>query len=423
MIKAGFSIIEITPPSGLYMAGYAARNSPANGKKDSLTVRAIVVEKTALVVADVIGIDSEMSAKVRKKSILPDQAITITATHTHGGPTSMKDRLNSEVNFKFYNKLEKALTDSIKIAYENRTYVKLYGGLGIEPGVAKNRRKTTGLIDKGVPIIRFDDLKGNTIAFLISYACHPVVLGANNLLWTSDYIHFCRKKLEEIYPKAKVVFATGCAGDVNTGHSAESSLSNDFKSNRTFSEAKKVGNKIAKSVHNTKLKLLGNNCGSSETFTKLSFAQTEVEKPKVLIQKWLNELKKNPSKNHILKIWINWAENIMGKKNSPKLFRSTGLYWGGASIISLPGEIFAESALSIRNILKCPDTLFILGYADDNPGYIPPLSEFKFGGYEIEEAHRFYGLGATFAPGSAELLEKSGRLVFYSARINSTKSN
>jgi len=39
LIKAGFSIIEITPPSGLYMAGYAARNSPANGKKDSLTVR------------------------------------------------------------------------------------------------------------------------------------------------------------------------------------------------------------------------------------------------------------------------------------------------------------------------------------------------------------------------------------------------
>ena len=113
----------------------------------------------------------------------------------------------------------------------------------------------------------------------------------------------------------------------------------------------------------------------------------------------------------------------MGKKNSPKLFRSTGLHWGGASIISLPGEIFAESALRIRNILKCSDPLFILGYADDNPGYIPPLSEFKFGGYEIEEAHRFYGLGATFAPGSAELLEKSGRLVFYSARINSTKSN
>ncbi len=423
MIKAGFSIIEITPPSGLYMAGYAARNSPAKGKKDSLTVRAIVVEKTALVVADVIGIDSEMSEKVRKKSILPDEAITITATHTHGGPTSMKDRLNSKVDLKFYNKLEKALTESIKIAYESRTYVKLYGGVGIEPGVAKNRRKTGGLIDKGLPVIRFDDLRGNPKAFLISYACHPVVLGADNLLWTSDYIHFCRKKLEELYPKVKVVFATGCAGDVNTGHSAESSLSNDFKSNRTFSEAKKVGNKIAESVYNTKLKLLGNNCGFSETYTKLSFAQTEIEKPTELKKKWLYELNKDPSQNHILKIWVNWAENIMGKRNSPKLFRSTSLYWGSASIISLPGEIFAESALRIRNILNSSEPLFILGYADDNPGYIAPRSEFKFGGYEIEEAHRFYGLGAAFAPGSAELLEKSGRLVFYSARIKTTKSN
>ena len=69
------------------------------------------------------------------------------------------------------------------------------------------------------------------------------------------------------------------------------------------------------------------------------------------------------SKYHILKIWISWAENIMGKKNSQKLFRSTGLYWGSASIISLPGEIFAESAIRIRNILKSSDPLFILGYA------------------------------------------------------------
>ena len=95
-------------------------------------------------------------------------------------------------------------------------HVKLYGGLGIEPGVAKNRRKTTGLIDKGVPIIRFDDLKGNPKAFF-----DFIRLSSKALLqsfWTSDWY----KKLEELYPR--VVFATGCAGDVNTGHSAESSL-------------------------------------------------------------------------------------------------------------------------------------------------------------------------------------------------------
>ena len=136
-------------------------------------------------------------------------------------------------------------------------------------------------------------------------------------------------------------------------------------------------NKIAKSVHNTKLKLLGNNCGSSETFTKLSFAQTEVEKPKVLIQKWLNELKKNPSKNHILKIWINWAENIMGKELT-KIIWFYGFTLGWCLNHILPRRNSRRISLVIRNILKCSDPLFILGYADDNPGYIPPFSEFKF---------------------------------------------
>ena len=47
---------------------------------------------------------------------------------------------------------------------------------------------------------------------------------------------------------------------------------------------------------------------------------------------------------------------------------------------------------------------FILGYAEGTPGYIPPRSEFAFGGYEVEEAHRFIGMPGAFAPGSAEAL-------------------
>jgi hypothetical protein len=42
----------------------------------------------------------------------------------------------------------------------------------------------------------------------------------------------------------------------------------------------------------------------------------------------------------------------------------------------------------------------VLGYADGNPGYIPPEAEFAHGGYEVDEAHRYYGFPATFAPDS-----------------------
>ena len=38
------------------------------------------------------------------------------------------------------------------------------------------------------------------------------------------------------------------------------------------------------------------------------------------------------------------------------------------------------------------------------PGYIPPRDAYPAGGYEVAEAHRYYGLPAAFAPGSAETL-------------------
>ena len=48
---------------------------------------------------------------------------------------------------------------------------------------------------------------------------------------------------------------------------------------------------------------------------------------------------------------------------------------------------------------------FVNGFADGVPGYIPPEAEYPFGGYEVLEAHRYYGLPAAFAAGSAERLE------------------
>ena len=91
--------------------------------------------------------------------------------------------------------------------------------------------------------------------------------------------------------------------------------------------------------------------------------------------------------------------------------------------IRMRGEPHIPSASNMRNqLLQDPDPAavpddirmhrqlekpaFVIGFADDNPGYIPPGSEFRHGGYEIDEAHRDYGLAETFAPGSAEALAR-----------------
>jgi hypothetical protein len=387
------------------MAGFAARTEVARGDHDALTVRALVVDDTAIVTVDVIGIDANLSARARARASLPDQAITITATHTHGGPVSMPGRLSAKADHAFILCLEDAVVKAVDLAIVNQKPARLLGGIGVEPGFASNRRRLDGPVDTGIPVLRFESVEGSTIAILVSYACHPVVLGADNLSWTGDYPHFVRKKLETTFPGAIAIFATGCAGDVNTGHSAAASLSLLATPERSFAKAKEIGFGIANSVIDARLTDVSGNVGHSEVFADICFEQREQEAPDILAKSWRLAAKDTSS---LEVIWANWAEKHMGRDLSPLKARITALKWGSVGIIALPGEIFAETALEIREKLAQKDPLFILAYADDNPGYIPPESDYLRGGYEIDEAHRFYGLGATIAPKTAEHLAEAG---------------
>ena len=419
MIQVGASIIDITPPNGIAMAGFAARTEVAKGDHDALTVRALVVDDTAIVTVDVIGIDANLSARARARASLPDQAITITATHTHGGPVSMAGRLSAKADHAFILCLEDAVVKAVDLAIVNQKPARLLGGIGVEPGFATNRRRLDGPVDTGIPILRFESVEGSTIAILVSYACHPVVLGADNLSWTGDYPHFVRKKLETTFPGAIAIFATGCAGDVNTGHSAAASLSLLATPERSFAKAKEIGFGIANSVIDARLTDVSGNVGHSEVFADICFEQREQEAPDILAKSWRLAAKDTSS---LEVIWANWAEKHMGRDLSPLKARITALKWGSVGIIALPGEIFAETALEIREKLAQKDPLFILAYADDNPGYIPPESDYLRGGYEIDEAHRFYGLGATIAPKTAEHLAEAGCKSVEMARISAAQT-
>ncbi|RYZ56956.1 MAG: hypothetical protein EOP08_17715, partial [Proteobacteria bacterium] len=70
LLLAGAAIVDITPPVGLLMSGYAARTEPATGSHDPLTARAIAVGDTAIVVADVIGLHEDSCARIRSRCVL-----------------------------------------------------------------------------------------------------------------------------------------------------------------------------------------------------------------------------------------------------------------------------------------------------------------------------------------------------------------
>src|SRR5688572_27181096 len=93
--KAGVAKANITPEGLMWMAGYAARTRPAEGKATELWAKALALEDAAgkravLVTLDVVGIDRALSNSIRdeleKKLDLSRDEIAINCSHTHSGP-------------------------------------------------------------------------------------------------------------------------------------------------------------------------------------------------------------------------------------------------------------------------------------------------------------------------------------------------
>ncbi|HTM77037.1 MAG TPA: neutral/alkaline non-lysosomal ceramidase N-terminal domain-containing protein, partial [Devosia sp.] len=240
MFDVGIGVVDITPPAGLAMAGFGARTQPATGAHDRLTARAIAVGDTAVVVADVLGMHEAMSARIRERCCLPADNVIVTALHNHGGPASMAGRAGHGADPTYLERLEHACVAAINAAVANQQPAEMSIGMGDGPDVARNRRHPGGAVDRAVPVLRIRGRDGAMLAVVTSYACHPVVLGADNLLWTADYPHYVRSTIEAAYPGATALFLPGCTGDVNTGHSAQASLSLGANAERSFATAERL---------------------------------------------------------------------------------------------------------------------------------------------------------------------------------------
>jgi hypothetical protein len=402
-LRAGVAVVDITPPAGLLLAGFAARSEPATGVHDALTARAVVVGDTAVVVADVIGIHEEMSARIRERCPLPAANVIVAATHTHGAPISMAGRLSAAADPAFLQAIEDGCVEALTRAAASAAPVQITAGMGADPDVARNRRHEGGITDPALPVLRMRNAAGDLIAVIVSYALHPTVLGADNRLITGDFPHFVRAAIEAAHPGAVAVFLNGCAGDVTIGHTAHGSVSLAADTSRTFENAQRVSERIAKAALAAPELPIGDSVSASEQLVELALERREQDLPQLAADWERAALMAEPAHQKLFRYWANWARTNADTAPGNWTGRISLLDWGGVPIVALPGEILAETGLGIR--AACGDRpAFVLCFADGTPGYIPPASEYGSGGYEVDEAHRFYGMPGSFAPGSAERL-------------------
>jgi len=244
VVSAGAATVVVDVPVGTPMTGYAARLSPSTGVHDPVTVRALVVDDVGIVVVDCCALRKTTCGELKATRPAGIVDVVIAATHTHSGPCITPGGLGAFAP-DVLHAVEKAFVEALTTARHQRTPVTVRYGERRAVGVGRNRRHEDVEIDPPVQIVAFDGAHG-TVATLVTYTMHPVVLSAANTLISADYVAPLRDMVEAALPGSVCLFLQGCAGDVNDDHhSAEGDFSATPTPGRDFEAAAAKGEVVA----------------------------------------------------------------------------------------------------------------------------------------------------------------------------------
>jgi len=422
LLQAGFGKVRVTPPAGSPLAGFAAREGVSTGTHDELFSRTLVFDNgssaVAIVSLDVLAVSSEFVVRLRESiagrvPIAPD-AIMIACTHTHAGPVTISTFFNPEesVDPKYMEYLGSAIETTVAVAWKQRFDARIGIGSGRIEGLGVNRRTADGRpVDEEIGIIKVADSTGQTRAVLFNYACHPTVLGPDNLLASGDFPSMAIERIEDrLGSNGFAMYVNGTQGDISVGHSSELSAIGVVTPGRTFERATELGQRLGNAV----LEVLGNI--KVEDVVRLGFETIQVHlplkqyPPPAESETALGEagdrvkrLEKNSdsaeyrqAKTELLyrSIIHYYARETAKYKDGVLPIELQGIRVGDAVFVAVPGEVFVEIGLRVKQL--APIRTFIAGIANGYIGYLPSRSAYDAGGYEV--------VSSRCGPGSADRL-------------------
>jgi len=411
--KAGVATTIITPDKPMWMAGYAARTKPSEGKAHDLYAKALALEdaegaRLVILTLDLIGVNREMrdwlEKEVNRRYQLAPESLLINASHTHSGPVLHKSSQSIYGN-SFYGLSPERIQQCRKYS-ENlqQKLVQLVGEALDKPsparltytharaGFAMNRRSKRergynispnpdGPVDHDVPVLRIDSPDGKLKAVMFGYACHNTTLSFYK--FCGDYSGFAQQYLEQAHPGTTTFFITGCGGDQNPYPRGTQTL------------AEQHGRALANAVEAALLirtpPIRGPLRAVFDTVT-LDFAEPPSREQLEQQAKSTNKYERRHAQ-----VLLNELERN-GKIRTTYPYPVHVVQFGhDLTLIALAGEVVVDYSLRLKAELT-ERTLWVAAYSNDVFGYIPSLRVLKEGGYEGGGAMRYTELPGPFAP-------------------------
>ena len=474
-LSAGAAAADITPPFPVDLLGYVRRPLAARSAYEPLEATACVFRDDAdgttvvVIAADVVGLTTPMADRIRARVGelvgCDPAAVLVNSSHSHAAPwPGATIKLGGE--FDAWTELELEYWESIPDRYASVAAeatsrlvpAGVSGGVGCAPGLAVNRRERTadgrtilgwnreGVRDDSVVAIRIDSLDGaplvaDAIATLVSFACHPVVIGPDYPGAGPDFVGPLRTTLGNLLrPGAVTVFLQGAAGDalpLEAFRDDGSALAaaDVFGTRVALEAAHAVADadpwvtEIDRSEWGsvTPISLYRRRLANSQPPQMLRTNRRIVSLPLMelptveALERELEERRRdlaaradrgetrvtmNPIRYHIAWLELMLAQEAAGGRATA----IDGEIWaariGDCAIVGAPGEIFGAIGTAVRAASPAPVTIFA-GYCQGSLGYVATPDEYPFGGYEPAVSHRGYGQPAPFSPEVAGIIERT----------------
>jgi hypothetical protein len=422
-LRVGGAIVDITPTKG---EGHYRGIS--KGARDPLCARVLVLQqgdtKLGVVVLDVINVSMDLTGPARKlaaaRTGIPEANIAVTATHTHCSPLhhnllkpGQENSYAARVRDSIVQALAKAQAAArpatlhvVKALQKpavsfNRRYHMKNGLVRMNPGLQNpDILRPEGPIDPELGILQFRDIRtGKPFAAFTNFALHLDTVGGN--LYSADYPLYLHEFFEAQFGKDFVsVFGTGTCGDINHLDVLQPGPQGGHA--KGYQSTRYIGGMLADTVrlHLNKLNKVKAMLAARReilplelqacTDKELAWAQDPKAPPLYQERPFLQQFRRKK----ILSLAALRQQHGAKLPVEVQVFRLAP----DTALVFLPGEIFVELGMSIKNASPLTNTL-VIELANNNPAYIPTRRAFANGDYET--------INSRLVPGSGERMVQS----------------
>ena len=430
-LKAGAASVVITPPVGVDLCGFGAREAASVALHDDLYAGALYLESNLpllIMTCDLIGLDDSSVAEIRQEisalTGIPADNIMIGCSHTHSGPATPCIRSLGKVDPEYFAVLKRKLIGLGKMAFDQRQpaalgYLREPVAVGINRRTVQAGQVVIGRNDAGVTtpwadVIAVDTMEGKPLARYFVHAAHAVTLSGLDI--TADWPGYARRAVEAVYGEGCVaMFGQGCCGNINSDPRG------------TYEIAETQGRVMAGAVvkaaeYCLKEAELTLGCASEvlqlPCFDPPTVADAQAQLASI---RETAAARENPNRGIAMMDAgdIEWAERILelskaGATGLTRSFEVQAMRIGDFGLVGLPGEVFVEYALNMDRAPGYKETA-TMAYTNGNVGYVPTAAAHAEGGYEVTHAIRFYG-DTMLRPESEQMIVECGLRLLHSLR-------